>query len=385
LFLAIQVIEIAAPLISQGVQAYRDRRARDFYPALHSIGWWADKGVMVSVRAGYDDSSSTVTDPKVLEGGAIRRIWADLPSERRVDESKLPEVARTARPLDWLHVVDPAAWPHAELDWDEFRTWASTHVNTFDDYASELIDLPDPPLRRAADGSHWLIRTGSLDADRHVEEQWAGAAGLTTIMAAAGARAVAAAEAEIAAEWARRNDPERSFPSIGPADAPPRPVEAGERSGRPTARARFRGEPGPVFSAWGSRELFEFRFSDPHPTFLVYGRYPAPEGFVLVGGGDYQTYADIRVNTTWEVDVNENVKIQRDWARPGEAIPRAPDRSPLEQQAFDAWRAGAVSGRAVMLEYGPSDQTYRGEVQFPYEAPNTWGRVLVRREDIVTF
>lgn len=383
--IALEIFNIVAPLIQYGVDQYRDRRARDFYVFLTVGGWWHDKGAAVPVRGRRGGADVPGTED--ITPSAIKRMWQDAPERSRVAEGNLSEAVRAAQPLEALWIPPLADWTNAQAVWDTFRLWVSIHVNSFDDYAAEFLDIPSPAIRQhgSFESGTWEVRTGRIDDDGHVAEGWEQSAELTTIMRATAGAVIAGTERRIADEWAARREPIQQSPSISPAGSP------SPRSARPTAKARFSGSRRDVFSAWQNppgtgtdqwdiRQLRNFRFWTSDPTFLIYGEVPAPNGHVWVAGADYNTAAALRANDAWSDDYDAIVHIPKWYTPLYEAMPREPEYTPRERAALDAVQAN----RAIYFGYEvvrPS-QPYRGEVHFAYLGPNVGGRVLVRRRDL---
>jgi hypothetical protein len=381
--LALEIFNIVAPFIQYGVEQYRTRQQRDFYVFLTIASWWLDKAVPVPVRGRREGDVVPVDED--LTPSALRRIWNDTPAANRTATPPTTE----SRQLDALWIPPLAEWTNAQQLWDNFRLWVSIHINTFDDWASEFIDVPNPAVRvqgNIATGT-WELRTGRLDDDGHVVEVWESLAELTRIMQATARAMTAGTERRIAEEWAERHEPVQTQPTIS---APGSRVTP---SIRPTAKARFRSGTAKPYGAyrtppntgdapWVVRRLDTFSWL-PDPVFLVYGGRDAPAGYTWVVPGDYNTAVAIRTNQTW-FDDRENVVPIPKWYTPlYETIPREPEYSPRERAALDA----ATAGRATYYGYEvvrPSNP-YRGEVHFPYLGPNVSGGVYVRTEDLVEF
>lgn len=383
--IALEIFNQVAPLVQTFVDDYRATKARDFYLFLTIGSWWQDKAVAVPVRGRR--GGSDVPSEENLTASAVRRIWEDTPEKKRVREDDLEAAVKEAQPLDALWIPPLAGWTNQQQVWDVFRLWVSIHVNTFDDYAAEFRDVPNPAIRGSGpnfEEYRWEVRTATVDSDGHVVDQWEYSEELTKIMRATATAVIAGTEAQIEKEWKERKQEGPKHPSVSAPGTPTEPA----RSNRPTAKGRFVGGVQEVYAGyptayfqptkrWVVRELERFRFWDDSPEFLVYRQAWAPDGYVWVSGADYNTRAALRAATTLLDDVPV-VQIPKDVTPMYEVLPRKADYSAQEQAALDA----AQAGKAFYYAYDSITGQYKGEVHFPYWGPNVGGRVLVEKEDI---
>jgi hypothetical protein len=376
--IALQLFEIVEPFITFEIQQYRDRKARDFYTFLTVGSWWQDKAVPMPLRARRGGADVPLGE---MTPAALRRIWEDLPSNQQRPQKELPEAVQKSSPLQALWIPRLSEWPAPAQIWDAFRLWISIQVNTFDDYAAEFMDVPNPAIRQQGSfqTGTWEVLTGSIDSDGHVEEHWDASPELTKIMNATANTVIAGTEQRIEEAWKRRGAIEQQPSTMYDPNVPRAPIR------QPLTRAHFRSGVGPVYSAiyieaihdWEIRKLDSFRFFDRNPYFQVHDAMGGPRGYVMVTGADYNTAAALRAGRTWHEDPARTVKIPKDVTPMYETLPRPPEYSAEEKAAL----AAAQAQQAVYYAT-PSSNVFRGEVHFPVLGPNVEGAVYVEASDL---
>jgi Domain of unknown function (DUF4157) len=381
--IVIEIVNMIAPLVTEYIQEREEQKFKDFYTFLKVVAWWQEHGTSVPVVALRGNKE--VTDVKELLNSVRKRVWTDLPKERQAPEADLDADIRSAASVEKLYVPDMNTWQNPAPVWDRFRIWVSANVNNYDDYASEFTDVENPAFRHQGayfTEFNWEILTGKVEGD-HVTTVWQPSAELTTIMRATARRVIAGTEAQIEAEKARKQEPASNVPTIGPAGALSEDEPTiGSPEGPVTDTAHFKS--GRDKKAYGN---YQFKESDPSPPWwtntepelLVYRgqRSPRP-GYVLVGGGDYDTYAAMRSARVWTYDSRQTIQLPKRTVKPYEIIPTEPDRTPREAYG----EAAKLSGKGEFHLYDASHAIYYGEVRFPYWTANTAALFWVKRDDL---
>ena len=382
--LAIEAANLVEPFVLQYMRDRETERFKDFYPFLKISVWWRERGAappMVGLQG-----STEVSDERQISNGAKKRIWADLPpsSGKPREEDLAPEV-HAAAPLDKLFVPDVATWPASA--WDGFRNWISDNVRDFNDFAAEFKDVENPSIRGVGDDfttKIWQVRTGRISGG-HVVGAWQASAELTTIMQKTAGRVISGTEAKIEMEKARKPETDRApskEPTIGPMiNRSEDDATISDPYGAVTASAHFK--KGHARKVYGQYRLHEH--PDPfggidQPELLVYGEHPAPPGYVLVGGGDFDTYAALREATVYTFDDQQTVRLHKNTVKPDEVLPTAPQLSAEEQQREQSAKNAIDNGGEFVPIRGSS--FYYGEVRFPYLAPNVSAVFYVKQQDL---
>ena len=379
--IASEILALAEPIVSQYVQEKKEAKHKDFYTFFEVASWWQERGASVPVTGLVDDKE--VADAHLLSS-AKRRIWTDLPKERQVPESELDDESKSAKPLEKLYIPQMIFWKDPSVVWDSFRNWVSSNVKDYDDYASEFKDVNNPAIRHIYKPGFedwlWEIRTGKIE-DGHVVDVWQFSPELTVIMQATAKRVIQGTEQKIEKEKARKGTSGVSKQTtIGPA------VSSSDDDpwiGQPATALTGIGK----FKASASRKVYgNYRFreterplwsKEDEPTFLVYGSESGPKaGYVLIGGGDYNTYQAMRSARVWTYDPEGAVKLPRPTVKSHEVVPTEPVRTPREAYAEAAKRRGEG-------EFVPSSGSiFYGEQRFPYYAPNESALLWVKKDDL---
>ena len=253
-------------------------------------------------------------------------------------------------------------WQNPAPVWDRFRTWVSANVNNYHDYASEFVDVENPAFRhQGTDFTEfdWEILAGRIEGD-HITTVWQPSEELTTIMRATARRVIAGTEAQIEAETARKPAPPSNIPAIGPAGAlDPRTSGASAlpKARLPTPHTLSREEEKRLLGITSSRKRTPVLRGGQaaSPSYWSTAVNPSPRpGFVMVGGGDYNTYAAMRSARILTYDPEETIKLPRRTVKPYEVIPTEPARTPREEYG----EAAKVSGRGEFHAYDRSHSLY---------------------------
>jgi hypothetical protein len=224
---------------------------------------------------------------------ALRRIWEDLPSDQRLAEPDLARPVREAQALEALWIPSLADWTGAPGIWDNFRLWASIHINNYNDFASEFLDVPNPAIQRRGtdfETSDWDVRTGTIDADGDVQPRWEFSRELTHDHARDGAHRDRDDRAsDRGGVGASRCLPAAAAGDLRPRDAAPASAPAPLANAFPWQRppgllgllcARHR--------TVGVQEVTGFHFWNDAPYLQVYDQEFAPPGYVVVAGRGLQ-------------------------------------------------------------------------------------------------
>lgn len=265
--LAIQVAEIAAP-IADSIRASRfDDRVR---PALEAIMWWQRTAVFPHMEAVDDNmwpfSNEWTTDPARIQG---------LLNDREVSYLTLTDIS--------------------DENWERFTIWASARLKNQLDWA---LYIDRSPAIRVASGTYmgeqkFEYYTSVVQGDTigfTLTETWRHSDRLDLILNAAARSVVARSDTEIAqAGTAPGEGLHESYRSMDPHSTP-------LFSALPQATGRWRFAPGvepALFTTFMKRRVTGYQpdaafYSFPTPVYL-----DVPDGFILVGGADYNTFAAI--------------------------------------------------------------------------------------------
>ena len=387
--LALQAWELAEPFVAMAVEESRTQERKDFYLAFHDLVWWNEKG-LAPMFVGADDSGNPV-EGAALRGGVEKRLYEDLPKDQRSSVSLSTE-AQSATALKQLYVPEMNQWPaeRRDLFWRSLLLWTTAHINSYDDYATEILEIPggapireDPAQKDTAFGERaWQIRVG-VPSEGHVQERWQDSADLTRIMNATVKRMIKGTEAQIEERWAKRLEAVPTGPSfVAPGTSVRGPID------QPTARAHANSGRIKVYEQYHGRvsQLSSFHFWDNRPEFLVYANMVTPKGYAWVTGGNYNTAAAMRAATVWHwVGA---VKIPRE---PRTLDPNNPDfmRSKKPEEYMNAEELAAHTAAnnqtpGVFRQLYSKDESsvYHSEVTIYQQGPNVSGLLLVELEDI---
>ncbi|MCC6338197.1 MAG: hypothetical protein IT380_29915 [Myxococcales bacterium] len=392
--LVIEVVNLAAPFIEQYQADLAAQTQGDFGKFFAITAWWEDHGATPPLKGRA--SGADVTDPKQFVLSAHKRAWQDMPEGQRKKADQLSDELKAATAMSHLWVPKLADWKTEEglAFWDRFRLWVTVNVKDYDDYRSEFEDLPSAPLRMAAssasgfENQQWELLTGKLDGD-HVKADWEPSAMLTRIMQATATRVIANTKALLekrtAASKAAGTPQVSQGPTIGPTIGPAVPVTLSNDAEGPhpealigaiVGRAHFaKNATRKAYSGYKMTEVDVPWIADA-PRFLVHSGGAERAGHSLVSGADWATLVSLRDASVYTYDPAEVVKIQKDVTKPYEALPSEPQRTPEEKRALADQRAGRAVYRAR------SGSVYRGEILYPFTAPNMSGQLFVKTSDL---
>lgn len=262
--LAVEAANLAAPI----VQSIRASRYNDnVRPALEDILWWQDKGVFPDMEAVDDNvwpfSNEWTTDPKRVN---------QLLEDKEVSYLALTGIA--------------------DRNWDRFTVWASAKLMNYRDWAAHVHTTK--AIRSSGqvlEEQTWEYRTQTLSGTWSGHDQtevWQKSDRLTLIMRAAARDVVENTEEQIG-EREKMGD---EGPSVSRPDAS-RPVYAGLP--QTTGRMRFKKDVEPaLYTLYKQEKRTGYRAESVFVTFPPgTGGYDAPDGYVLVGGGDVNTYIQV--------------------------------------------------------------------------------------------
>ena len=269
--LAIEAINLAAPLVGE---YQRQTFAVDVAESLGDLNWWLDKGVVPQVRA--FESNWLVSD---------------------VDTTNLEEVSTMVikDKIDYLAVTGIAE--EALL---RFTVWSATHLLNYRDWDSFVGAAERAGTLRSSGNAMetltWEYRTSTLSKGTvwgvNRTSSWATSPLLTRALQSAAAAVVSGTSAQIAAARTRPGQRSGTF-RILESDLYRSP-HLFERLPQATGRRRFR----PSVS---ERTLYTVRGRHPRTDFpaeSIFLVFPSeatsedvPEGYVAVGGADFNTYA----------------------------------------------------------------------------------------------
>jgi hypothetical protein len=399
LLIAVEVGSQIATAVSQAKEANLSRNILRF---LRMVEWWLQRGLEPELGAATDpffsrahvDIGSDATQQQAIWDRVQRKVWEHAPDDRRKKESELPQGVQKAGDLDYL-------WIQAIPDdrWDGFNLWVDTHIRTYDEYAASFKDTNTEAVRHQGDdfeSAEWEIHVAEFVTAgwNTLRDKWVKSDRLTTIMRATAKRVMRETEAGIERAWGRREQKQPQGPAIGPASTgagqgPVLPIE----SLNPTRKARFKAKTGrKLFSEFDPvREILSGdAWWDDDVLFLVFDNYSAPAGYVLVSGGNYDTYAAIRAHSTYQYDPRNSVRIPKPSRDLGDVLSRGgftskfppdEDLSPSERAALDDLRSQRNGAKFRSYESGASDP-YMGEVQYWFVGPNTRAVGLVHAGDL---
>lgn len=406
--IAMELWNIIGPMVEEHIAEGRRADQLDFYRFLNSLIWWGEKGMSPPVVG--DTGGAPITDPALLSLSIQRRQYNDLPRERQ-SHITLPAEVMSAAPLTRLYIPPPSQWGNQSVVgqnqmppdtfWDLFAFWCSTHVITYEDFASEFTDNANTPIRPVTGtfGSRrWEIQWGSVGTDGHVTEQWEQSDRLTTIMNSAERRARVSINNTLAEQWERREAvgaARSSGPSIGPSRTSPE-----QSATRPTNMGRLlRGAR--LYSYFHNSyvEIFQSRIDDPNSfSFFVFQNDSPATGYVLIRAADFNTYASLRDLRVWRQQ--PSIEIPRPPASifrdPNSEYFDRPEAIPLERYITDPEQRRALElVRASQRNnqypegffYEPYSMersgVYRGRLDIWLNVPNEGGFAFARRDDII--
>ena len=405
--IAMELWNIVGPMVEEQMAESRRADQLDFYRFLNSLIWWGEKGMSPPVVG--DTGGAPITDPAILSLSIQRRQYDDLPRERR-DQVHLPAEVLAATPLQRFYIPPPSQWGNQSVVgnnqmpqdtfWDLFSFWCSTHVISYEDFASEFIDPVNKPIRPLAGQfgtRRWEMQWGSIGTDGHVTEQWEQSDRLSVIMNAAENRSRVSLNNSLATQWDSREAvgaPRYRGPSIGSASTSP------QQSGtRPTNMGRvLRGSRLYTYFHGEYVEILHSRIDDANSfSFLVFQNDSPATGFVLLRAGDFDTYRSLRELLVWRQQ--SSIEIPRPPASifrdPSNVYFDRPEDIPLDQylnaeeaRALElvrsSQRQNAFPPGFFYTPYSRSESgVYRGKLDIWINTPNEGGFVFARREDVI--
>jgi hypothetical protein len=406
--IAMELWNIAGPMIEQQVEESRRREQLDFYRFLGSLIWWGEKGLSTPVVG--DTGGSAITDPALLSLSIQRRQYDDLPRDRR-DQISLPQEVLDAQPLRRLYIPPPSQWTNQSVVgegqippdtfWELFSFWSSAHIQNYDDFAAEFLDHSNAPIRPVAGtfGSRrWEIQWGEIGTDGHVSEQWEQSDRLSTIMNATENRVRTTTTNLLADQWQNREEagtPRYAGPSIGAAS--PSPAHS---STRPTNMVRLlRGSQLYTYFNGTYMTIPSSQIEEPNDfSFFVFQNDASPTSqFLLIRAADFETYTSLRGLNVWRMHSSIEIprapaSIFRDPAnvyfdRPEEIPLERYISNPEERRALEIVRASQRNNRYPEgFFYTPyslgESGVFRGRLDVWVNVRNDGAFAFARRVDI---
>ncbi|MFQ5830863.1 MAG: hypothetical protein ACE5JD_17155, partial [Candidatus Methylomirabilia bacterium] len=286
-----------------------------------------------------------------------------------------------------------------EEDWGRFLIWVEDHVHNLDEYLQHFREVPAPAIRHT--GGKWELRVWSWDDSPlpapgagpwgpftgGFNQRWVQHPYLTRIMDQVRPRMIQGTKDAIARLWAKR-EPLRTpsnqqvsvaLPARGYGALAAR-FHMRVADLRPTNRARFQTDlDQKLFSHFDPEKQiigkhFRRKWLTEDPYLMVFDNFPAPPGFVLVSGANYNSYASIRSRDTFSFDPAKTVELPNPSTDPdtGLKLSRYNDE---QRRAHEDVLAGRAS-----KQY---DEDGTGRVVYWGWGPNVWGVGLVRVSDLV--
>lgn len=266
--LAVEVAEIAAPLVQQ-------KRASDFADdvgkGLSDIMWWQSKGVFPTMQ-GVNDR------------------WWPRDNEWTTSPARIQQLLNS-EDLDYLALTGIA-----DENWDAFTIWISTNIRNYVDWFSQIQH--SNAIKH--EGSNieeftWSYRKGHVESNWHgfnVTEEWQPSDRLTTILRAAARAMIAGTERDVAAI---EKGPGSSFhegPAVDVSYYHSRPAFAYKPQAIGKKKYKAGVDPRALYTISGHQQRVSGMPAD--SVFYVFpdavATEPVPDGYVVVGGADYDTY-----------------------------------------------------------------------------------------------
>jgi hypothetical protein len=275
--LAITLFNEVAPLIAEHRRASREEHVGR---QLGNIIWWQSKGVYPNME-GVNDRWFRSND------------WT-------TDSAEIYELLDSGD-LDWLSLTGID-----DSQWDIFAVWASTRLQNLRDWDTYIVqsdvegekDAHYRSLRitgKLSDNSlrfeYRVTRISGKTVGFDLDEEWRFSQRLNTILRAAASHIAEVSKKQIASAPTQLGSQVRS--GAGPLGAS-RPLFADKP--QPTSRKRFRhGLSDPALYTVFKQQSRTFERDAVFYVFpnSVSPEQPVPDGYVIVGGADYNTYVGI--------------------------------------------------------------------------------------------
>ncbi len=271
--IALEMVNLVAPLVEQERAHSADH---DVGAALRDIMWWQDKGVAPTMKAVDDNLAPFWSNEETTDRATIQK-W--------LDDHEVGFLALTG--------IEGAP------NWDRFGIWATTHLLNYGDWQefierSTAVRGTGPYLYER----EWSYRTATIEShwyDFEVREIWNPDKQLTKILRSAAQAMVRRTEREIALAAVAPGRLSGPGTFLESAD---RSTEAFVTLPRATGRKRFRhgiGEP-TLYTSYQQHARTGFAHDALLYTFpdrAALGRGEVPDGYVVVGGADFNTYVAV--------------------------------------------------------------------------------------------
>ena len=341
---------------------------------LQSLAWWREKSVMPDLGAAVDpvfgEAAITRNQQNILNR-ISRKLWTLAPEDRRVAEKNVPTDISGAGDLDalWIERIPEAAW-------GSFEKWLWDNVHDYNDLATYFFELHQESVRYEMPGGGqaefsklvWKVRLSTFEVGgwNSLVDTWTEIPQFSTLMRSTPTRVIKTTREHIESRWANRQVP----PQEGATRQAPEEIvdwyaTKPLKDLRPTRRA--------LFKSSADRELFSVYTAGPlvrgwqwqkgvRPSFLIYETAPAPEDYVVVSGGDFNTSVVIR-------DASLN--------RPEKAAEiELPKRKGIGSILGDFPTEGQLSGDQLIAWHALRNRTGRRTDKAP-TSPDMWGWVEV--------
>jgi hypothetical protein len=264
--LIVTIAEIAAPVVkSARASAY----AANVKKGLIDITWWQEKGVFPT-----------------MEG--VNDRWWPRDNEWTTSPQRIQELLNS-NDLNYLVLTGIP-----DSSWDAFTVWASTHLLSYRDWYSLIGD--STAVKGAGDSIQeltWSYRKGKVSGTTFgfdISEEWVEQPRLTTMLRAAARNMVETTNRQL------QNIEKSAGENIGPAYQDPQKYHSDVVFGtKPQAsgKKRFKQsiEEPILYTLFGEQKRTGY---SKDAVFYVFANSAAdeevPEGYVVVGGADYNTY-----------------------------------------------------------------------------------------------
>jgi hypothetical protein len=267
--LALEAFNLAAPVVEEVGQWKFSTRVQ---PSLEDIMWWQDKGVSPTMEA--------VNDRWFPRGN----VWTE-------DQAKIVKMLND-RDVDYLSLTGIP-----EANWDRLTLWASAKLRTYQDWHRHIVLAKAiRPTGEHMESQTWEYRTSRISGATwgfDVEETWYRNPRLDKILQAAAKFVVKTGSEQIASAATKQG---RAGATAGQQGFSPALY-----SGLPGPTGKVTFKPGAVPMlytlhkqyqrlGYGRDDVF---YTFPDDAVIPYKGFEVPDGFVLVGGADFNTYAKV--------------------------------------------------------------------------------------------
>ena len=360
---ALEVVRIAGDIKSQ----INASQAAQKFQGYNDFLWFQQKGVLLPMAGVIDrtfraDVTYTVVD-----------------SSGRFDNGQWEAFNKNAAELNAITVGRvPDEWA-----WVRFGLWVDAWIRNYDDFHRHFVE-GNPPVQwtgsftdgkwsyRISTYNDWVPGGGSWSL---VEDEL-----LTRIMQRTARRVIEGTETAIERTWKNRGAPlpaprEPAVTAPG-TEIPREPGVSPLENRRPTARAHFKEDAErSLLSQHPQRTILERRdWLTKDPSLLVFENEQVPAPYVLVGGGDYNTYLSIlRVNAPRYVGAT--VYLPRNRKAWSAAEERAANDAVYDKRGTEYIR---YDDHPEM----PHDPIYRAEVHYLTWGPNYAAVGLVDKSEL---